>query len=103
MKYTFVLLALLFFTCDSKSEDDLFITGTVSHITSCGGLSEPVYIIKLSDVDSIMTSNLPDTFQITNLKIQFKTKAPSSFVYCTTDKVYPEQFDVYNVETVLEP
>ena len=95
-------MVFLFVACDSKNENDLFLTGTVSHTTSCGGIPEPMYIIKLSNSVSIMSSNLPDAFQIQNLKIQFKTKAPSSIAYCTHDKIYPEQFDVYDVSTVLE-
>lgn len=101
-KWVTIVLAFTLVGCTSSNEDDLFLTGTVSHTTSCGGIPEPMYIIKLSDNDSIMSSNLPDAFQIPNLKIRFKTKTPLAIAYCTDDKIYPEQFDVYDVTVILE-
>ncbi|WP_341216700.1 hypothetical protein [uncultured Wocania sp.] len=96
-KILFAFLCIVLFACDGQNEDELNQTGTVVNQTSCGGGLEPVFIIKLSEKDSIMTSTLPKEFQKANLKIQFKTKESTLYVYCTTDKIYPKQFDVYDV------
>ena len=88
---------MLLLACDSQNEDTVIQTGTVLNQTSCGGGPEPVFIIKLGEKDSIMTATLPKEFQEPSLKIQFKTKEKSSDLYCTTDKIYPEHLDVYEV------
>jgi len=93
---------VLLIACDSEKEDDLNIIGTVVNTTSCSGGPEQVFIIKLKDEESIMTATLPKEFQIPNLEIKFKTKEPTIFVYCTTDKIYPNQLDVYDVSLLLD-
>ena len=93
----FLFVFILFIGCDSQNENELNQTGIVVNQTSCGGGIEPVFIIKLSEKDSIMTATLPKAFQKPNLKIQFKTKESTLFLYCTTEKIYPKQFDVYDV------
>jgi len=95
-----ILVAFLFIVlvaCDSQNEEELDQIGIVVNQTSCGGGIEPVFIVKLGEKDFIMTATLPKQFQKTNLKIQFKTKESTLYLYCTTDKVYPKQFDVYDV------
>ena len=90
-------LIVFLMACDSNNQEESNLTGVVLNKTSCSGGVEPVFIIKLSENDSIITSTLPKEFQVTNLKIKFKTRAPSANIFCTTDKIYPEGFDVYDV------
>lgn len=95
-----VLVAVLFIllvACDSESEETPNLIGIVADETSCNGGIEPVFIIKLGEKDSIITATLPDEFQIPNLNIQFKTKESSFDLFCTSDKIYPEDFDVFDV------
>jgi len=97
IKSTFIVLAMLLISC---SKDNVTIDekiGVVMNITSCGGGQEPVFIIKLGENDSIMTSTLPKEFQVQNLSIAFKSKKSTTPLYCTTDKVYPPAFDVFSV------
>ncbi|TYA74078.1 hypothetical protein [Seonamhaeicola marinus] len=92
-----ILLIVLLLACESDDNGEQDITGIVQNTTSCGGAPEPVFIIKVSETDLIMTGTLPKEFQETNKKIRFKTKDPEVFVYCTHDKIYPQQFDVFDV------
>tara|TARA_R110002051_G_scaffold63597_2_gene115788 strand:+ start:170 stop:481 length:312 start_codon:yes stop_codon:yes gene_type:complete len=96
-KITFIFLIILIISCDSKDENLIEQTGTVMHTTSCGGGSEPVYIIGLDDNKVIMTATLSKEFQVPNLKINFKTKKNTASLYCTQDKVYPMAYDVFDV------
>lgn len=98
-KTTFLIIFLIFTACDSNIKDEeIILTGIVAKETSCSGGAEPVFIIKLSEIDSIITGTLPDEFQIPDLEIQFKTKENSFDLFCTADKVYPESFDVNDVK-----
>ncbi|MFD1161646.1 MULTISPECIES: hypothetical protein [Hwangdonia] len=96
----FLCVCVLFIACDSQNEDESIQTGTVINQTSCGGGPEPVFIIKLSENDSIMTATLPKAYQKPLLKIQFKTKEKTSLLICTMDKIYPKQFDVFDVISI---
>ncbi|WOD44689.1 hypothetical protein [Hwangdonia lutea] len=100
MLTAFLCIGFLLLACDSENEDVLNQTGIVVNQTSCGGGPEPVFIIKLSENDSIMTATLPKAYQKPNLKIQFKTKEKSSVLICTMDKIYPEHIDVYDVISI---
>lgn len=96
-KVLIVFLVIILFSCSDQDEAQLYKTGIVLNQTSCTGGLEPVFIIKLNEKDSIITATLPKVFQEPNLKIQFKTREKSSMLVCTTDKIYPEHFDVYDV------
>jgi hypothetical protein len=103
-----IILCVLIFglvACDSENKQEELeekLSGIVINKTSCSGGPEPVYIIKLSEKDSIMTATLPDAFQIPNLNIEFKTKASSIVLFCTTDKIYPKDFDVFDVSLFVD-
>lgn len=99
-KIILVSLAFLLMGCNSENEGVVVLTGTVVGTTSCAGGPEPVFVIKLSDNDSIMTATLPEKFQVPDIKIQFKTEKCSNYLYCTTDKVYPECLNVYDVTPI---
>lgn len=104
-KIIFFVLFLSLVVCNCENDQDeqeLDLIGVVINETSCGGGPEPVFIIRLGVNDSIMTATLPKEFQVTDLKIQFKTKESSSDLFCTTDKIYPENFDVFDVILFLD-
>tara|TARA_R110002012_G_scaffold263456_2_gene446543 strand:+ start:208026 stop:208358 length:333 start_codon:yes stop_codon:yes gene_type:complete len=92
--------AMLLISCSKENVSVDEKIGVVTNITSCGGGLEPVFIIKLGDKDSIMTSTLPMEFQVPKLTIAFKTKKSTRALYCTTDKIYPPAFDVFSVRKV---
>lgn len=96
-KIWLLFLAIVLVCCSAKDYEQFAKKGIVVSQTSCSGGVEPVFIIKLNETDSILTATLPKQFQQPNLKIQFKTREKSSILFCTTDKIYPENFDVYDV------
>ncbi|MFV9549552.1 hypothetical protein [Algibacter sp. PT7-4] len=99
MKVNLIFVLLLCFACSPTNENESTIfNGVVASQTSCSGGKEPIFIIRLGEADSIITGTLPKAFQVPNLNIQFRSKTNTFNIFCTTDKVYPEAFNVYNVK-----
>ncbi|MCB4798377.1 hypothetical protein [Neotamlana laminarinivorans] len=95
----FITAIIILAACsNSDNEDENLLYGVVAGVTSCSGGQEPVYVIKLNETDSIITATLSSEYQLKGLYIKFQLyKDSENLIYCTTDKIYPEYFDVYNV------
>jgi hypothetical protein len=98
MRFAALVLFVICYSCTSTNEETSSLIGVVKNRTSCTGGPQPVFVIKLNEKDSIITATLQEEFQILNATIKFKTKDSSPYlIFCTTDKIYPNYFDVYDV------